>query len=196
MVIGLMGGVGSGKSTVANILKEEYHAHLLLTDDIARELCKKGKACYQPIVDSFGTEILDAEGEINRKKLAAIVFDDKVKLEKLNSITHPLVKQEVLEQIQRIRSQEDNPWIIIETALLITAGYRQLCDQVWYISVAPDIRQKRLQESRGYSKEKTEAILNNQMSELEYSDNSDFVLYNNKDRDFLLEQIKKKMKNI
>lgn len=196
MVIGLMGGVGSGKSTVADILKNEYGAHLLLTDDIAKDLYKKGKRCYEKIVKLFGVEILDSTGEIDRKKLASIVFADKNKLEQLDLIVHPLVMDEVIRRIEMIRKQESNPCIVIETALLISAGYRQLCDQVWYVSVDDIVRQKRLQESRGYSLEKIQAILNNQMSESEYSDNSDKILYNSTDMRFLIEQVRKCMSDI
>lgn len=185
-IIGLMGGVGSGKSTVADILEKEYGAHLIITDDIAKKLSEKGEESYQLIVSYFGNEILREDGEIDRKKLSGIVFADKDKLNKLNSFTHPLVMKHVINEIEQIKAynaqtniEEQIPYVVIETALLIEAGYRDLCDTVWYVAVDEEIRKQRLMSSRGYSEEKIAAILKNQMSDKDFDDNCDNVLYNN-----------------
>jgi dephospho-CoA kinase len=185
-IIGLMGGVGSGKSTVADILEKEYGAHLIITDDIAKKLSEKGEESYQLIVSYFGNEILREDGEIDRKKLSGIVFADKNKLNKLNSFTHPLVMKHVINEIEQIKAyneqkdvEEQIPYVVIETALLIEAGYRNLCDTVWYVAVDDEIRKQRLMSSRGYSEEKIAAILKNQMSDKDFDDNCDKVLYNN-----------------
>ena len=185
-IIGLMGGVGSGKSTVADILEKKYGAHLIITDDIAKKLYEKGEESYQKIVSYFGTGILNKDGEINRKKLSEIVFADKDKLEKLNSFVHPLVMQCVIKEIDEIKTTNEHrpkekqvPYIVIETALLIEAGYRDLCDTVWYVAVEEEVRKQRLMNIRGYSEEKISAILKNQMSDKDFSDNCDKILYNN-----------------
>lgn len=185
-IIGLMGGVGSGKSTVADILEKKHGAHLIITDDIAKKLYEKGEESYQKIVSYFGTGILNKDGDINRKKLSEIVFSDKEKLEKLNSFVHPLVMKRVIEEIEDIKATNEHkpkekqvPYIVIETALLIEAGYRGLCDTVWYVAVEEEVRKQRLMNIRGYSEEKINAILKNQMSDKDYSDNCDRILYNN-----------------
>lgn len=185
-IIGLMGGVGSGKSTVADILEKKYGAHLIITDDIAKRLYEKGEESYQKIVSYFGTGILNKDGEINRKKLSEIVFADKDKLEKLNSFVHPLVMKCVIEEINKIKATNEHKpkekqvsYIVIETALLIEAGYRDLCDTVWYVAVDEEVRKQRLMNKRGYTEEKINAILKNQMSNKDYSDNCDIILYNN-----------------
>lgn len=185
-IIGLMGGVGSGKSTVADILEKKYGAHLIITDEIAKRLYEKGEESYQKIVSYFGTGILNKDGEINRKKLSEIVFVDKDKLEKLNSFVHPLVMKCVIEEIDEIKATNEHKqkekqvkYIVIETALLIEAGYRDLCDTVWYVAVEQEVRKQRLMNIRGYSEEKINAILKNQMSDKDYSDNCDEILYNN-----------------
>ncbi|WP_167956280.1 dephospho-CoA kinase [Anaerosporobacter faecicola] len=198
-IIGLMGGVGSGKSTVADILKEEYHAHLIITDDIARDLCNKGQESYNRIVAYFGREILKEDGEIDRNKLSGIVFNNEEKLKKLNSFTHPLVKEYVIREITMLKDrnaravteekEEPVPYLVIETALLIDAGYRELCDEVWYVAVDENIRKERLIKSRGYTEEKIMAILKNQMSDTDFSDNCDIILYNNGNLSILREQI-------
>ncbi|WP_455715463.1 dephospho-CoA kinase [Anaerosporobacter sp.] len=195
-VIGLMGGVGSGKSTVADILEKEYGAHLIITDDIAKKLSEKGEESYQLIVSYFGTEILGVDGQIDRKKLSGIVFSDKEKLEKLNSFTHPLVMKRVKNEIELIKVlnkqktiEEQILYVVIETALLIEAGYRDLCDSVWYVAVDEEIRKQRLMSNRGYSEEKIAAILKNQMSDKDFDDNCDKVLYNNGNMDNLKKEI-------
>ena len=185
-IIGLMGGVGSGKSTVADILEKKYGAHLIITDDIAKKLYEKGEEGYHRIVSYFGNEILSENGEINRKKLSEIVFADKEKLKKLNSFIHPLVVESVLDVIEEIKLANENktkeqqvPYIVIETAILIEAGYRDLCDTVWYVAVDEEVRKQRLMNIRGYSEAKIDAILKNQMSDKDFSDNCDKILYNN-----------------
>lgn len=195
-IIGLMGGVGSGKSTVADILEKEYGAHLIITDDIAKKLSEKGGESYQMIVSYFGNEILGEDGAINRKKLSGIVFADKEKLKKLNSFTHPLVMKYVVNEIEQIKVDNEHktieekiPYVVIETALLIEAGYRNLCDTVWYVAVDEEIRKQRLMSSRGYSEEKIAAILKNQMSDKDFGDNCDIVLYNNGNIDDLRKEI-------
>lgn len=195
-IIGLMGGVGSGKSTVANILKEEFGAHLIITDDIARKFCDKGEPSYNKIVSYFGEEVLLEDGQLNRRRLGEIVFNDKEKLEVLNSFTHPLVKEYVIQQIQQIKehnrvAKADDviPYVVIETALLIDAGYRELCDEVWYVAVSEEVRRQRLIESRGYSEEKITSILKNQMSDKDFSDNCDKILYNNDNINNLVKEI-------
>ncbi|WP_310604945.1 dephospho-CoA kinase [Anaerosporobacter sp.] len=195
-VIGLMGGVGSGKSTVANILEKEYGAYLIITDDIAKKLYDKDEEGYQKVVSYFGTEILNEDGQINRKQLSGIVFADKDKLEKLNSFIHPLVMKYVINEIENIKKEnkqktkeEQVPYIVIETALLIEAGYRGLCDTVWYVAVNEEVRKQRLMSGRGYSEEKIASILKNQMSDADYSDNCDKILYNNGDVDTLRKEI-------
>lgn len=193
-VIGLTGGVGSGKTTVADILKTQFHAHLIITDDVARKLSEKGEKSYRKIVEYFGSGILKEDGQIDRSKLATIVFHDKEKLEKLNSLTHPYVKEYVINEIDRIRKEncgqtEKIPYIVIETALLIDAGYRDLCDEVWYVAVSEQVRRERLMSKRGYSHQKIDSILKNQMSDREFSDNCDKILYNNGNIDNLKKEI-------
>ena len=145
LILGLTGGIGCGKTTVLTILKEEYDAYIIEADRLAHELMEPGKTVYQGIVDAFGMEVLmdtdiaisaPAEGNavtdngqstvnrsIDRKKLGDIVFHDKDKLALLNSISHPLVKEEIL---RRIEKQKDagKKLFVIEAALLIQDGYR------------------------------------------------------------------------
>jgi len=161
-VIGITGGIGSGKSLVAEILKRKYGAHILNTDGIAREQMAPGGACYQEVVDYFGEEILSSDHTINRTKLASIVFDDKDKLLRLNELTHPKVLVAVREEIQIIRESGTVPYLVVETALMIESGYDFICDEVWYVHTPEEVRRSRLIKDRSYSDEKINAIFESQ----------------------------------
>lgn len=183
MIIGVTGGVGSGKSSIMRVLGEKG-AHLIIADDVARELQEPGNECYKLIIDNFGERILSDEtstnglAPIDRKRLASVVFADDKKLELLNSLTHPQVKTEILRRIDQIYSEDPDALIAIEAALLIQAGYLDMLDELWVITCDHDIRVERLMSSRDYSREKAESIMASQMSDEEYSSYADFVLDN------------------
>ena len=121
MVIGVTGGVGSGKSTVLNFLRDGYRAQIIEEDQVARELMEPGGACYQAVTEAFGPEILAEDGQINRKELAALVFSDEAKRKQLNSLTHPLVEREVRRRIAAYDGLS-----VVETALPREAGLRSI----------------------------------------------------------------------
>ena len=164
-VIGLTGGIGSGKSLVAKILQEKYAAHILLTDDIARAQMEPGGASYQEVVDFIGKEILSEDGFIDRSKLAAIIFEDEKKRLKINDITHPKVLKAVREEIDTLQSKGTIPYLVVETALMIEAGYDFICDEVWYVYTPEEERRRRLKKERNYSDEKIDSIFLNQSKE-------------------------------
>jgi dephospho-CoA kinase len=161
-VIGITGGIGSGKSLVARILKEKYGAYILNTDQIAKDQMEVGGASYNVVVDYFGKEILSEDGSINRSKLAAIVFENKDKLLKLNGLTHPVVLVEVRHEIDFWQKQGSVPYLVIETALMIESGYDFVCDEVWYVHTPEEERRKRLKSERNYSDEKIDSIFESQ----------------------------------
>ncbi len=166
-VIGLTGGIGSGKSWVAEAISKALSWEVIYTDDVAREQMKKGGESYFAVVKEFGDGILDKSGEIDRSRLSKIVFEDKTKLEKLNSLTHPLVRTYVLNQIAKFR-EEKKEAVLIETALLIEAGYQEFCDEVWYVHAPETQRRERLKASRGYSDEKVDSLFLKQRKEEEF----------------------------
>ena len=161
-VIGITGGIGSGKSLVTGIMKEKYHALILDTDGIAKKQMEPGGVSYPEVIEFFGPEILNQEGAIDRHKLSMIVFEDKDKRLKLNEITHPKVLVEVKEEIERHRYLDDVSYLMIETALMIESGYNYVCDEVWYVYAPEEIRKEWLKKSRSYSEEKIASIFENQ----------------------------------
>ena len=162
-ILGITGGVGCGKSTVLDMLEKEYGAYVIQADIVAHELMQPGQTSYKAIVEHFGQEILDSDGRIDRKALGAIVFADAEKLTLLNSLTHPAVKEEIRRRI--FTSQ--NRFFVIEAALLLEDHYDEICDEIWYVYADKEVRFERLAASRGYSREKSQSMMDNQMSEEE-----------------------------
>lgn len=176
-VIGITGGVGSGKTQVVRYLNDKYGASICLTDDVARRLQRKGGKIFDAIVDHFGEEILDDKGELDRVKLGSIVFSDSEELAVLNTLVHPAVKEEVKREIRKEERKNTNLFIL-ESALLIEDNYEEICDEVWYIHVDADIRKKRLMYARGYSEKRVDNIIASQMKKKEYMMNCDRVIDN------------------
>ena len=194
-IIGITGGVGSGKSRVLNELKVQYGAYIIEADKLAHELMEPGKVIYEEIVTAFGEDILCEEEPhvIDRVKLGKIVFSDKNHLEALNKIVHPLVKKSILMLIRQAKEKGDVRLFVIEAALLIEDGYKSICDELWYIWVDKETRIKRLMLQRNYTKEKSVSIMNNQSSDEFYKENCDFIIDNNRDYEYTSEQIKARL---
>ena len=185
IILGVTGGIGCGKSTVLNLLKEKYGAVILETDKIAHFLMEPGQLTYTAIVKAFGEDILASEDgkpktecPIDRKVLGGIVFQDEKKLMLLNSLTHPAVKDYVRNEI-RMEALKGTELVVVEAALLLEDHYDEICDEIWYICTSEENRRIRLKASRGMTDEKITEILDSQSSEQYYLDGSDRVIYNN-----------------
>ena len=190
-VIGITGGVGSGKSVIMNLLKEEYNAYLLFSDNVAHELMQVGGINYKVIIDAF-PEVKNEDGSINRQKLGTIVFHDEKKLQKLNEITHPNVIKELQNRMEKIKKENKYSFIALEAALLIEDEYDILYDELWYVYADREVRIKRLEEGRGYTREKSISMIESQRPE------KDFLEKCNKkiDNSFSLDKTKKELKNL
>lgn len=162
-VLGITGGVGSGKSEVLNYLREAYGAVVCQMDETAKRLQEKGTGCFRKITEAFGPEIIGADGELDRKKLGARVFSDPEQLRLLNSIVHPEVLRSVSADIRK-HTEEGTPLYVVEAALLPDVG-GELCDEIWYIYVSEEVRRERLKASRHYSDEKITDMIASQPSE-------------------------------
>lgn len=183
MIIGVMGGVGSGKSTVLNYLENNYEANIIEADKVAKEVMLPGNDVYNEIVKTFPEVI--ADNKIDSKKLAEIVFNDKEQLEKLNSITHPGAVKEI---VSRIKSSK-NRIIVVESAILLGSGVEQYCDELWFVFCNRDTRIKRLMQTRGYSKEKCISVIESQPADEEYNKGADEFIDNSYSEENTREQI-------
>lgn len=178
-VIGITGGVGSGKSFILDYLRDKYGAYVILTDIVgARLMLPNGKA-YSKIVEAFGKAILKQNKEINKEKLASIVFNNKDELHKLNSIVHPLVKEYILSTIESLREISAVKIVVIESALLLDDNYDLICDETWFIHTEEEIRIKRLRDTRGYSEAHSRSIIKNQKSDKEFMERCSLTIDNN-----------------
>lgn len=180
IVLGITGGVGSGKSHVLYDLEKNHNAYILEADKLAHELMEPGKKIYNQIIESFGRDILstDAPYQIDRNKLGQIVFNDKEKLKILNSISHPLVKEEIINRIDNAKKEGKIKLFVIEAALLIQDGYDAICDEIWYIWVDREERIKRLMKQRGYTREKCISMFNCQEPDEYYKKYATFTINN------------------
>lgn len=183
-IIGITGGIGTGKSTVLNILKEKYNAYIIETDKLAHTLMLPGKTAYKGIVDTFSDDILNEDRTINREKLGNIVFKDKEKLQALNEIVHPAVKAFILEDIKKRKEENQISYYVIEAALLIEDGYKEICDELWYVYVEKGERIRRLLLGRGSDVSKWEKVINSQSDEEFYRKNCDKIIDNGKSVEF------------
>ena len=190
-VIGVTGGVGSGKSTALMLLKEKYDAYICMADELGHRAMDQGTGAYIQIVKQFGPDILACNGEINRNALADIVYHDEGRLHCLNRIIHPYVKREIRKQMERCPAR----LFVLETAILFETGCDRLCDEVWGVIAGDEIRIARLMESRGYSREKAESIMRQQMGSGELAERCDVVLVNDGDRQELLDQLENVLEN-
>lgn len=194
-VIGLTGGTGSGKSVVSKSLAAAG-AVIVDADKIAHEIILKGEPAYLEIVDYYGTEILDAQGNIIRKRLGEIVFHDAEKLAFLNQCTHKYICTEVDREIAAARQANTAKAIILDAPLLLEAGLESRCDAVWVVYAEPEVRAKRVMERDGVSYALAKARIANQKSWEEYKQAASVVIDNSKDLAYLQGQLDEILKTL
>ena len=183
MIIGITGGIGSGKSTVSRILRNKGFYFVDL-DSISHAVIQNPKIKKQ-LLENFGNEIFDKE-EVLRKKLGEIVFKDKKKLEKLNSIMHPEILKEMRKKIKEIKEDV----VFVEIQLLFEVGWESEFDLILLIWSKKNIQIKRILERDGRSKDEAINIINSQISLDEKRKKSDYVIENNDDN---LEKLENKV---
>ena len=192
-VYGITGGAGTGKSEVIKMLQQNFGGCVIMSDEVARELMQKGNISYQLIVEYFGRDILMDDGEIDRKKLADHVFNNKEALEKLNSMTHPYVKDEIRKLIAEAEASGECRFVALESAILLECGYEDICDEFWYVYTKPEIRRQRMKETRNYSDEKVESVMRNQQPDEVFFEQCSFVIKNNTTLSDVYAQLKEKL---
>lgn len=143
-VIGLTGGIASGKSTVSKLLKDKG-AVIIDADEISRQIMMPGQPAYHEVIKKFGTKILKDKDDIDRKKLGDIVFSNTTLLKTLNQITHPAIVDEIKKRLDYYRSRSEKV-AVIDAALLLEVGLNLLVDEVWLVVVDEKTQIKRLME--------------------------------------------------
>ncbi len=182
-VIGLTGGIGSGKSTVAKFLAE-LGAVIIDADKIGHAVLEPDSEAWQQVVAAFGRQILKPNREIDRKKLGKIVFGSAEALSQLNRIMHPQICRVVKAQIEQYRRQGIDV-VVVEAPLLMEAGWTSLVDEVW-VTLAPEATVlKRLEEGMGLSKAESQARIRSQLPAKERVKHADVVINTNMSLDEL-----------
>lgn len=191
IIAGITGTIGTGKSTVAKMFAE-LGAFIIDSDAIARQVVEPGKPAWQGIVNFFGREILDKDGKINRQKLAAIVFNNPEKLQKLNCIVHPEVLKEDQRQVENRKAIAPKGVVIKDIPLLLEIGpevARTLVQKIIVVSARPDVQIKRL-VLRGMSAEDARSRIAAQIPVKEKMKYADFIIDNNGSLDKTRQQVK------
>lgn len=176
-IIGITGGIGAGKSCVLREIEVLDETFVIEADKLAHILLSPGHDCYTEVVSCFGKEILSEDQSIDRAVLRKLVMNSSEKLRQLNALVHPAVKKYIVNDIEKKRDL-GYKYYVIEAALLIQDGYRNICDEIWYIYADKDLRVERLLKSRGYSRQTAEEFIKNQPEDEYFIENSDRVIDN------------------
>ena len=200
-LIGITGGVGSGKSELLKYIREHYRCRILLSDEAAHEVYVPGGLIYRELVDLLekyptGNPLLDENGFIIKKEMAARIFVDEDLLTRVNGLIHPAVRVYIENAVEEERRKGEADFFFLESALLIEAGYSRYVDEMWYIYCREDVRRMRLKASRGYSDEKIDSIIRSQISEEEFRKGCDVIIDNSGELDDAYRQIDQHMKEL
>lgn len=176
--IGITGGIGAGKSEILAYIRKHYLCEIYLADEVAHLVKEPGTECYGALVTLLGEDVIADDGRIDKGKMAEKIFGNNTLLEKVNALIHPTVRSFLLERLERARSEGIVELFFVEAALLIECGYGGLVDEMWYVYAAESVRRERLKRARGYSEEKIDRIMEQQLSEEQFRQNCDFVIDN------------------
>jgi dephospho-CoA kinase len=188
-VIGLTGGIGSGKSTVSRFLAE-LGAVIIDSDKVGHEALKPDTELWREVVAAFGRQILTPSGDIDREKLGEIVFSNPNSLVRLNQIMHPRLHDVVKAQLEECRKQGIEV-VVLEAPLLIEAGWTSLVDEIWVTAASDGTVLRRLQERTGLSEPESLARIRSQLSSMERVRHADVIVDTDGELDELRARVEK-----
>ena len=189
LTIGLTGGIGSSKSTVAQILAE-FGAPILDADKVAHTTYAPGGPAYDAVIAAFGADIVAPDRTIDRRKLGSIVFGSPERLNKLTSIVWPATFESIRRNVAELRASGAKLPIVVEAAILIEAHWQPLFDEVWLVRASREQVVARIERQRGLKPAETEARIRAQLSDEERAKHASLVIENNGSLDELRELLK------
>lgn len=192
-IIGLTGGIAAGKSTAAEMLRG-FGAIVIDADRLGHRSYEPGTPGFQKVVNAFGHDIVAKDGTIDRRRLGGKVFGAPGQLERLNAIVWPEIRALIKDEIKQIRSQEADPIIVLEAAVLLEAKWQDLCDEVWVVVTPVKTAVERLRERNGLTSEAAMARINAQMSNKERAELSDVRIENAADEEALRQRVERAWK--
>lgn len=176
LVLGLTGGIATGKSTAAAFFKRKG-IPVIDADQVAHRLMQPGRASWQAIKDHFGVEFLQADQSINRQELGKLVFANPAQLQKLDHLLHPLINREMAAEVEKYRQQRAK-MIVLDVPLLYESGEDKLCDQILVITLPEEEELRRLRKRNHLSKKEAQERLTSQMPLPEKEARANYVVDN------------------
>ncbi len=189
IVIGVTGGVGTGKSTVARMF-QQLGAVVLDADRLAHHVMEPKRLAWRRIVKAFGEEILNEDHTINRKRLAGVVFANEARRTQLERIVHPVVLRELKRRLHRVRRSRRIPAVVLDVPLLLEAGAQDMADALVVVTAPPEAQRQRLRKQHGWSEEETDARIAAQWDLSAKAALADYVVDNARGVDATRTQVK------
>ncbi len=193
--IGLTGGIGSGKSTVSQILAG-LGAFVIDADKVGHEIYLPGREAWRQVIAAFGQVILAPDQTIERKKLGAIVFGSEAARKQLNAIVHPLMFQDIRRRIEEKRADGFTQPIVVEAAILIEANWLPLADEVWVVVTNKNAVIERVATQRGMAAKETEPRITSQLSDAERLKYAHVVIMNDGSQDDLVKKVQEAWRHL
>lgn len=193
-IIGLTGGIASGKSTVTKYLRQQGYT-VVDCDKIAWELAEPDCSIWQVYFARYGSKVINPDKSLNRQAVADIVFRDKKELDAINSLVHPLIKDEMMSQV-KAAVDEGEKVIFLDVPLLFEASYDKLVDEKWLVYVSRDTQLRRLMSRNDFNHDEAVRRIDSQMSLEEKKKLSDVIINNNADRKRLRRQLDEKLEHL
>ena len=194
-VVGLTGGIASGKSTAAKLLGE-LGAQVIDADVLGHEAYNPGTTAFQAVVQAFGEDIVAEDGSINRRALGGRVFGNDVALKRLTDIVWPEIRRLAELEIHKIRGENPTAVIVLEAAVLFEAGWEDIADEIWVVVVEPEIAIERAMQRDGADRSAIEARINSQLSNEERTAKAHLIIDNSEDEEALVSRVKAAWKHV
>ena len=190
MIYGLTGGIGSGKTTVAAILRDKGYT-VLDADEIGREVTAKDEPLLRLLVKDFGIDIIREDGELDRKLLAEKAFPDKKKMNRLNELVQTAILCRAVEKFHKLSLSDYNKVMFFDVPLLFEAGWDRYMQQIWLVTAPEDVRIQRVEIRDGLTEEEIRERIRHQMSEAEKMERADVIIHNDEGMAKLMAQVEK-----
>ena len=187
-VIGLLGGVGSGKSTAA----EEFArlgCAVIDADRVGHEVLGEGEV-IESLVSRWGRGVLGPDGQVDRSAVAEIVFGSEKELAFLNGVTHPRIARRIAQRIEALQGEEEVPAVVLDAAVMLEAGWDRQCDVLIFVHAPGEVRRRRVLDSRGWNAQRWEQRENSQIALDRKADRCSYQLDNSSDASHLREQVR------
>ena len=195
ILIGLTGGIASGKSTVIQYIRYKGYP-VIDADKLGHKVLELGNQGYSKVIEKFGKGILNKDKTVNRLILGGIVFSDPSKLKALNEISHPIIAEMALKEFKSIVSKDSKGFVFLEAALLIEANWYNMCQHIWVITLEAAEASRRLQKRDGVGEAEARSRLESQLTAKERLPYADVVLHNDGSRKDLLTQTQRALEEL